>query len=236
MTVALLRLSNARADPASLRGHELAGAAAAPANFHERVAQSPAIRPVRSGAPSVRVRTLVVLCLVGGGLAFGAVSAAPSAVIEHLGSRAVRLATFLAPDLRKRDEADAPAARPFPTFVAAGRLRPEALAVSVTPRPLRSAHVPPIKRRTPHDPDIAVWWPGAGTTAPAAGDGAVATVADAAVPKARPARASSPRPPFDTSTRSALGGPRPAAPAAAKPTPSSRARAPAPGPAVPRAP
>ncbi|MDX2156378.1 MAG: hypothetical protein SFW09_07700 [Hyphomicrobiaceae bacterium] len=91
-------------------------------------------------------------------------------------------------------------AGPFPTFVAAGRLSATALAVDAPAIPVRSAHVPPILRRIPkvdrHDPTVAPVAPDAVAEA-ARTSGAKSTTTRQA---ARPAT-------FDTSARSALGGP-----------------------------
>jgi hypothetical protein len=139
-------------------------------------------------------------------------SAGPTAVVPE------RVMGFAAPALAAVDPgvlgtmlaAPLPATSPaLPAFLSPGRLEPGGLGRPATTVAAKGATVPPLPRRRPKDPA------GEPAAAPPEPPQAVAETQPGGAPKSRTAGAS--RPHFDTSTRSALGGPKPTAP-----TPGSR--------------
>jgi hypothetical protein len=190
----------------------MAGAAAAPANFHG-TAPSNAPRsqePGRAlpGAEPVSIVRALLLSIAGAIAAFwSALLVLEGASLPWVGlSESTRIAAFASPELRMAQSESLTALRPVPVTGAAGDEKsaqrahgpyPLRAAFEASTEPVaRSAWVPPITRRQPQERS-------AFPTVEAA-----AVTSSESRPKASPRR---PLPDLETSTRSALGGPRPAA-------------------------
>lgn len=118
-----------------------------------------------------------------------------------------RVAAFATPGLATATAGSLATLRPVPATIERGDESPRPLATKAGPEvldPARSAWVPPISRRAPKDPTPGT--PGEASSAVASAQ------AKPQKPAVRPAL-----PGLETASRSALGGPRPAAKVAPAP-------------------
>ena len=167
----------------------------------------------------MRILAAMVISITGAATAFLAVLAAlddPRPAVASTPVLSDRLLAFAAPDLAGSQAHLALVNQPPSTvgrYAAPPMLAESRLELPETAKPVRAAFVPPLPRRKPIDPAL-----------PADVAAAPPKSATSAVAEAKPVRAKAPVPPsvasgapIDTSTRSALGGPRPGTSKSPKP-------------------
>lgn len=164
----------------------------------------------------MRILATLLISLPGGIAAFFlTLIALDTSWLEIFGATpANRIAAFASPGLAQAAADDLATLRPIPVAIEGGAGGVPSLAVPALDAPpagpAKTAWVPPITRRAPVDPAVA---PAPEAPAAALAD---AKQAPTALPGAGPAT-------FDTSSRSALGGPRGAAVIRPRPVASSSA-------------